>query len=460
MKSTFKFLTLCLSLLVIWLVWWCLCKKCPPPPPIKEEGCYIELRVPATDGRDSTIRVPYRCNELIVRNPDKAVLDDLKQKGFTPIDTCSCNEGLILFRSQGVDPMGIVDNPPAGTKDSSMTLNYIILPEPRDTFDYRDKPLDQFPPYPTPGKDIIKVAILDTGTDPDHTWLRNALWINPGDKGCPGFPIWPNGLDMTDYSQPIDVKGHGTHVGGIVAGYSDPILSPNTNVRIELMNVKITDDRNDQADLFKATCGMHYAIKQGAKVMNLSWGYYTYTPVSKKGGAIDKDNEYPTIMLDALEEATNKGVVIVAALGNEEKVISDSIRFWPACFSETWENVISVAALNQATNNKATFSNYSDNPALMTLMAPGEQIISTVPNVIRRIGPLGFSTYTTNGFASSSGTSMAAPFVARTVALMMGKSMPSPANIGNIKSTLVATQQSLPLTPYRKMDASTALSAW
>jgi subtilisin family serine protease len=225
------------------------------------------------------------------------------------------------------------------------------------------------------------------------------------------------------------VKGHGSHVDGILLGLSPQsgaIPNPGA-VRIELLNVKVTDDSDDQADLFKATCGIYYAIEQGAKVLNLSWGYYTRTPPKN------------SIMLDALQQAKNKGVIIVAALGNGDATLSDTCQFWPACFAADWDNVISVAS--STNGERSSFSNQSaSSTGMMTTAAPGESIISTVPPTIRVRTPTGWETRPTNGFALASGTSMAAPYVSRSIALMMGNKMPVPSDLALVKNHVAVTK--------------------
>jgi subtilisin family serine protease len=445
---------------------WMICLICNPnhiPVPCKG---YVEWIAPQVEGRDTVrrvIRVQYRCNELIVRNPSKKKLDSLLALGFRPVDTCSCNPGMILMRSIGADPVGIVENPGSGTKDSSMTLNFVMPTGPiRDIqTDSVEKP-QEIPNYPSPGtRNVIKVAIIDTGTDPGHAELQNAMWQNQAfSPGCPGLPIIRYGLDFTNLStqpNPIDLKGHGTHLGGIVTGYSNPRLFAGLpRVRIELINIKVSYNQNDSIDLFKATCGMHYAVRQGAKVLNLSWGYSTKTIPAVKNGKIDKDFDMPVIMLDALKEARDSGAVIVAAMGNEEIQLSDSVRFWPACFAETWDNVISVGSCSSS-GNRSIFSNWSNDPQVMNILAWGEDIISTVPKTIRTITPTSaILSYSTSGYAKATGTSMSAPFISREVAYMMGKRRPRPEDIGTIKAHIMAHK--IPGT--LAADITSAINNW
>jgi serine protease len=120
-------------------------------------------------------------------------------------------------------------------------------------------------------------------------------------------------------------------------------------------------------------------------VLNLSLGGDAH-----KGACDGVDGSKP--ILDAVDNLRNVGVVTVAAAGNGSN--TDRIA-WPACLS----NVISVGA----TTNTDAFASFTDVSAVTDVMAPGVDIRSSV------VG---------GGYGTFSGTSMAAPHVAGTVALL------------------------------------------
>jgi hypothetical protein len=126
------------------------------------------------------------------------------------------------------------------------------------------------------------------------------------------------------------------------------------------------------------------AVEKGAKVINMSIG----GPVNSEISA-------------AISRATQSGVVIVAASGNDETppITGGSVTF-PASHSD----VIAVGATSQG-NWRMDFSNYGPGFAL-NLVAPGSNILSTALN---------------GGYKSASGTSFAAPQVAAIAALIWSK---------------------------------------
>ena len=140
--------------------------------------------------------------------------------------------------------------------------------------------------------------------------------------------------------------------------------------------------RRDRGTDVAAAESIDYAVNHGAKVINASWG-----------GSGTPD---PTIAA-ALQYADSKGVIIVAAAGNNGQDI-DNNPFQPA--SEDLPNMIVVAAIG-SNGALPSWSNYGVNS--VQLAAPGVNIVSTLPN---------------DSYGDLSGTSMAAPYVTGTVALV------------------------------------------
>lgn len=406
---------------------------------------------------DSVFQVPYRCNELIVMNPTKAQLAELQAAGFSPVKSCPCNKKLILLRSQGVDPIGIVENPPGSTKDSSLTLNFVMPTQPvrpleTDSIDYPGNPPVNPPAGAAP---TVKIAIIDSGTHPASTFLQQYLWVNPQPRGngCPGLPTAQHGLNFTNLAQPepVDSIGHGTHVGGIAAGIN-PFIPNIPPIHTELINARMTYGKTDSMDLFTGTCAMYYALKQGAKVLNLSWGYLEQP---RQVNGVQKAVGAPWIMQDVLLNAHNQGAIIVAATGNNGLLLNPGLRFWPANFSDEWDHVIAVGAYDNisALPTKAGFSNWFPG----VIQAPGVRILSTVPDKIWKKDAFGnFVPVATQQLAIGTGTSMAAPFISRTVALMLGKH--APAAIGDIKTHIKS--KATPIDRYHNVDPGGTISSW
>ena len=180
-------------------------------------------------------------------------------------------------------------------------------------------------------------------------------------------------------------ESHGTHVAGII------LASRNNNKGLQgvahnakLMSVRAVPD-GDERDKDVALA-IRYAVDNGAKVINMSFGK-SFSP----------NKEW---VIDAIKYAAEKDVLLVHAAGNDSKNI-DVKDNWPNDsedkVNEISDNVITIGALsaNFNENMPATFSNYGK--LNVDVFGPGVQIYSTVPK---------------NEYAKFSGTSMASPEVA------------------------------------------------
>lgn len=217
----------------------------------------------------------------------------------------------------------------------------------------------------TRGTGVI-VAVLDSGVQVDHPALAAVL--------LDGYDYVDDDTDPTDVGNGIDDDGdgivdegfgHGTHVAGIVH-----LAAPEASI----LPLRVLD-ADGRGNVFLLTEAIQYAIDHGARVINLSLGLRTDS----------------NLLNEVIYEAAEDGVIFVAAAGN----LNNSDVIYPAAYNK----VIGVAALD-ANDVRADFSSYGD---WVDIAAPGVQITSTFP---------------ISGYASWSGTSMAAPFVAGQAALL------------------------------------------
>jgi len=225
----------------------------------------------------------------------------------------------------------------------------------------------------------VVVAVIDGGVDVSHPDLQGKLWVNPGeiagngvDDDGDGIVDDVNGANLVSHDANVaDESGHGTHVSGIVTRY-DP------SVRIMALKA----GHGEWIDIPAATQAVDYAVAHGARVINLSWAF-----LSSDAG-----------LAQALARAEGHGVLVVVAAGNLG--FDNSLRpVYPASYSS--DALVAVAATCDG-QALASFSNFSK--LAVTLAAPGCSIVSSLPGAAR---------------GALSGTSMAAPAVAGTAALLL-----------------------------------------
>lgn len=209
----------------------------------------------------------------------------------------------------------------------------------------------------------VRVAVLDTGIDSTHPDLAGKIVASK---------------NFSQSSSLGDMAGHGTHVAGIIAANADNGLGvAGVAYSASLMNVKVLGD-DGSGSYSSIVNGIIWAADNGAKVINMSLG----APYSSQA------------LADAVNYAWSKGVVVVAAAGND----GTSAANYPAYYS----NAIAVAATDSS-DSRAGWSNYG---SWVDAAAPGSSI---------------YSTYKGNAYATLSGTSMATPFVAGIAALVWSK---------------------------------------
>lgn len=221
------------------------------------------------------------------------------------------------------------------------------------------------------GEGVI-VAVLDTGADLDHPDLVENL--------LPGINfVKPN-------SPPEDDNGHGSHVTGIICASNNDLGIVGVAPKCKVIPVKVLDGKGN-GNLDNVAKGVRWAADQGANFITMSLG--SPRPVD--------------IVKHAIDYAASKGCVTWCAAGNSGQTRQ---IFYPAAYP----NVIGIGAIDEKFN-RADFS--CTGPDL-DFLAPGVQILSTVPD---------------NWYALLSGTSMANPFAVGVGALLLSYKEKNKINI-------------------------------
>ncbi|MCW2139562.1 S8 family peptidase [Actinoplanes cyaneus] len=259
----------------------------------------------------------------------------------------------------------------------------------------------------------VTVAVIDTGVDASHPDLAGQVLTGYDAVADTG------GGDT-------DPHGHGTHVAGTIAaltgnGIGVSGIAPDVTV----LPVRVLDAKGVGYDSDTAEA-IVWAADHGADVINMSLG----------------GTARSTAVTNAVAYARGKGVVVVAAAGNERAQGS------PVSYPGADPGVIAVAA----TDSGDVVAPYSNAGGYVDVAAPGSGILSTYPTALAA-----------SGYATMNGTSMASPHVAAAAALLLGTRPDLTPDA--VESALESTAKDLGTAGkdtdygYGRIDAAAALAA-
>lgn len=248
----------------------------------------------------------------------------------------------------------------------------------------------------------IKVALIDTGFDTTHPLLSNQILLNSEDLGSDedqnGFEGDTLGWDFIN-NQPltVDLGRHGTQVGSIIvaAHQEDTKIGIAPESKIIPIAALAPSEGGQQATGDSATLirAIDYALNRGADIINASWG----------------GDNCSRFLRTSVEKSVEKGVLFVAAAGNESRDLDEKPSF-PSSFS--LEGLLSVGATD-ASGQRISSSNYGSS---VQFFAPGQNILALLPNDHRNL-------------AFVTGTSIATPFVTGSYALLRSEFPHLPRNV-------------------------------
>jgi thermitase len=237
----------------------------------------------------------------------------------------------------------------------------------------------------TRGSISVKVAVLDTGIDPNHPELRGKVvsdydFVNNDENASADHP-------------------HGTHVAGTVAATTnnnDGVAGTCPNCSLLIAKVL---DRNNMGSTSDLIDSINWASANGANVINMSLGGYGHS----------------TAMQQAIDNAWNKGAVLVASAMNDG---TNGPEVYPAAYAK----VIAVGATD-SNDARATWDDpnttafeQSNAGNWVDVAAPGKGIYSTTGSFYWP-----WAQSYVGSYASWNGTSMAAPHVSGLAGLIFSK---------------------------------------
>lgn len=270
-------------------------------------------------------------------------------------------------------------------------------------------------PYGTAGADInapaawdlttgdkkVVVAVIDTGVDYTHPDLASNMFRNGADCDGDGTDDDNNGYvdDCVGISvvagnpDPMDDDSHGTHVAGIIgAAGNNSVGIAGVNWNTSILACKFLDSQGSGSIAGAIACLDYLADMKdrGVNIVasNNSWGFGVFSKALR----------------DAIDAQLKRGILFITAAGEASDPSDNEYRQTQPC-SCYLPNIICVASTGNI-DNLSNFSFYGKR--VVHLGAPGQGIMSTVP--------VSYGSYQT-----MTGTSMAAPFVTGTVALVYAR---------------------------------------
>ncbi|WP_132057624.1 S8 family serine peptidase [Halorussus amylolyticus] len=335
------------------------------------------LKATATESQKPIVGYVERTDGLEVKNQfwlSNSLLLDVEPEEFDP-ETLMAQKGVAEVHANSQFEIPDPDAASADAEETDVTygLEQMGVPEAWDT-------------YGTRGEGA-KIAVLDTGVDPDHPDI---------DIAPENFSEFDSDGNEVD-SDPYDSGYHGTHVSGTVAGGDDSGTAIGVAPEAELLHSLILPEGG--GSFTQIIAGMQWAVEQDADVINMSLGA----------------SGYSAQMVEPVRNAEDAGTLVVAAAGNDGPGTSGSpgnvYDSFAAGASNEAEEIASFSGGETVTTEDAWGSTapdeWPDSYVVPDAAAPGADVLSSYP-VDHSDGP----------YNAISGTSMASPHIAGLAGLM------------------------------------------
>ena len=264
----------------------------------------------------------------------------------------------------------------------------------------------------------IKVAVIDTGIDYIHDDPVDVPYVvDPEFNG-----IYAGGYDFFNGdADPFDDNGHGTHVSGILAAAHNGYLVTGVAPGVDLFALKILN-ANGEGEYSGLIAALQWVVDYNTanavdiRVVNMSLG----------------GHEVSAALQAAVEATAASGVLLAAASGNVNPLVWQELLYGcPVAYPAAYPQVLSTTF----TNGNDALTGYSCTGPEVDVAAPGDQIASTVP-----IGTCMFCD--PKGYSFQSGTSMASPHLAGTLALLLDAGLAdagSPGLLDDARAAICST---------------------